>query len=481
MKNLNKIILVGLTAFWAACSNDAGAESGVSGATTEPSTSPMANLTDEQKVILTKSFKTLVDSAKYVLSSSDEIDDDGIWEPDSNYLEILRLTYPFDSKPEENFAYPSQNGRRKCNVSTYPADLGVVLKQSFNASASFSGPQKKTSSVISSKLVEMDGVPVIVKSVGTESSQNGYWGYGVSCSEYLNRFKQSCSESNGIFKDFGDGCRSLRLTMACSMFAPDGLTEDAVMDSFTEEYKNMCQDDSVKYASVENADDVIQACSGGGYVDMESSFYSTCPEPENNYDPVLDSLSVAWRIGLKRTFDAYREQFNVFKDTVDGTLHTYHYPELVFGDGVAYNSFPNGTDVVSAYREEGVYHLPDSLVEVFFPEAAQSPQVLEVLKRRNETYYIIVLKDIGAKGHILKSIGADEIRILDIVKSGESCTENNDVYYSVYLIKGSPEWDVSGKKIVRETYVSPLWKCDDQESLERIEPYGEWINQYGFV
>ena len=41
--------------------------------------------------------------------------------------------------------------------------------------------------------------------------------------------------------------------------------------------------------------------------------------------------------------------------------------------------------------------------------------------------------------------------------------------------------DVSGKKIVRETYVSPLWKCDDQESLERIEPYGEWINQYGFV
>jgi len=269
--------------------------------------------------------------------------------------------------------------------------------------------------------------------------------------------------------------------MACSMFAPDGLTEDAVMDSFTEEYKNMCQDDSVKYASVENADDVIQACSGGGYVDMESSFYSTCPEPENNYDPVLDSLSVAWRIGLKRTFDAYREQFNVFKDTVDGTLHMYHYPELVFGDGVAYNSFPNGTDVVSAYREEGVYHLPDSLVEVFFPEAAQSPQVFEVLKRRNETYYIIVLKDIGAKGHILKSIGADEIRILDIVKSGESCTENNDVYYSVYLIKGSPEWDVSGKKIVRETYVSPLWKCDDQESLERIEPYGEWINQYGFV
>ena len=252
MKNLNKVILVGLTAFWAACSNDAGAESGVSGATTEPSTSPMANLTDEQKVILTKSFKTLVDSAKYVLSSSDEVDDDGIWEPDSNYLEILRLTYPFDSKPEENFAYPSQNGRRKCNVSTYPADLGVVLKQSFNASASFSGPQKKTSSVISSKLVEVDGVPVIVKSVGTESFQNGYWGYGVSCSEYLNRFKQSCSESNGIFKDFGDGCRSLRLTMACSMFAPDGLTEDAVMDSFTEEYKNMCQDDSVKYASVEN-------------------------------------------------------------------------------------------------------------------------------------------------------------------------------------------------------------------------------------
>ena len=102
MKNLNKVILVGLTAFWAACSNDAGAESGVSGATTEPSTSPMANLTDEQKVILTKSFKTLVDSAKYVLSSSDEVDDDGIWEPDSNYLEILSVCCTYVSQIARN-------------------------------------------------------------------------------------------------------------------------------------------------------------------------------------------------------------------------------------------------------------------------------------------------------------------------------------------------------------------------------------------
>ena len=47
MRKLNKLILVGLVAFCASCSS----EQSTTGATTEPNTSPVAQLTDEQKVI----------------------------------------------------------------------------------------------------------------------------------------------------------------------------------------------------------------------------------------------------------------------------------------------------------------------------------------------------------------------------------------------------------------------------------------------
>ena len=42
MRKMYKVILAGVTAFLAACSNDASVDSGISGATTEPSTSPKA-------------------------------------------------------------------------------------------------------------------------------------------------------------------------------------------------------------------------------------------------------------------------------------------------------------------------------------------------------------------------------------------------------------------------------------------------------
>ena len=90
------------------------------------------------------------------------------------------------------------------------------------------------------------------------------------------------------------------------------------------------------------------------------------------------------------------------------------------------------------------------------------------------------MKDIGAKGHALNKIDASGIYVRDILKSGESCPEDADEYYSVYLIRGSTEWDISEKNIVRSTFVSPLWNCDDSESIERIEPYGEWTNRDGF-
>ena len=125
--------------------------------------------------------------------------------------------------------------------------------------------------------------------------------------------------------------------------------------------------------------------------------------------------------------------------------------------------------------------MPDSLLEVFFPKIAESPTAFKVLERRNAAYYIIVIEDVGTKGHILREIGDENIRITDIVKSGESCPEDTAVHYSAYLVRGTDNWELLEKSIVKKTFVSPLWNCDDPESLERIEPYGEWVNRFGVM
>ena len=118
---------------------------------------------------------------------------------------------------------------------------------------------------------------------------------------------------------------------------------------------------------------------------------------------------------------------------------------------------------------------------VFFHKVAESPTALKVLEKKNGTYYIVVIKDTGAKGHFLRSVGGDNIRITDIVKSGDTCPEDTTVHYSVYLVRGAADWNIVEKTITRETYESPLWNCDEPESLEQIEPYGEWVYPYGVI
>ena len=56
MRKLNKIILAGLVTILVSCSS----EQSTTGATTEPSSTPVA-LTDEQKAILAKSLLSLMD------------------------------------------------------------------------------------------------------------------------------------------------------------------------------------------------------------------------------------------------------------------------------------------------------------------------------------------------------------------------------------------------------------------------------------
>jgi hypothetical protein len=44
------------------------------------------------------------------------------------------------------------------------------------------------------------------------------------------------------------------------------------------------------------------------------------------------------------------------------------------------------------------------------------------------------------------------------------------------LLVDSPDWDVLVRPIVKTTYVSDNWNCDKPETLEKIEPYGEWVS-----
>ena len=43
------------------------------------------------------------------------------------------------------------------------------------------------------------------------------------------------------------------------------------------------------------------------------------------------------------------------------------------------------------------------------------------------------------------------------------------------LLANSPDWDALNRPIMKSTYVSDKWNCDNPESLAKIEPYGEWI------
>ena len=113
MRKMYKVILAGVTAFLAACSNDASVDSGISGATTEPSTSPKAELTEEQKAILANSLYTLVDSTK--VDSLKAIFGSDVTNIDYRYFG----TFPFSIKNDQVFSYPSKDGRKVCDVVTY--------------------------------------------------------------------------------------------------------------------------------------------------------------------------------------------------------------------------------------------------------------------------------------------------------------------------------------------------------------------------
>lgn len=486
MKTINKIIMSGLAAFLMSCS-DESATPDITGATTEPSTSPTANLTEEQKAILARSFYTLVDSSK--VDSLKAIFGTEITAINYKFFN----THPWSVKNDQVFSYPSKDGHKICDVVTYKqenrADQKGVLRAMFYTNYAYEKKCKYANSpyeekmcpaddylsiyggatIVDSKVIEVDGVPVVMKTVGSAGTSE-FYGYGVSCGEYLNEFKRSCSASNGLFLDLGDACYDNSLSLACASFIPEGKTPDEVLDSYTEAYKIQCLEDSIKYAPYDDENNALRD-----------------PYSDSLYrDSVLalnDSAS-EWGVNLKRSMYAYGWQFSIIDSTIevdeDGYLNGYEERDgsdlaFLLSDVLAYNTLPS-SEIADEYRKEGVYVLADSLVALFFSQTASSPFGVDGLKLdKEDSFYIVVLKDVGAKGHILTKIDANGIYVTDIVKSG-NCPEDAAVHYSMFLLANSPDWKVLNRPIVKTTYVSDNWNCDKPETLEKIEPYGEWSN-----
>lgn len=484
MRTVNKIIMSGLTAFLMSCSEDALTPE-YTGATTEPNSS--AELTEEQKAILAKSFNTLVDSTK--LDSLKAILGTEITEDNYRYFNII----PISVKNDQFFSYPSKDGRKVCDVVTFSQESkprvdrkGVFRAMSYDVHGvhcylkKMKGNEDYWAEVCSgeedyafahsyatyrmTKIIDVDGVPVIMNTVGTGGFES-FFGYGVSCGEYLKEFKQSCSASNGLFLDLGDACNMNDLSLACASFIPEGKTPDEVLNSYTEGYKIQCLEDSIKYAPYDDENYVYHdPFSDSLYKDSVSR---------------ISELVYEWKKAQKHSMYAYRWQFSIVDSTVgvDGYYQEREDDELELKHanslGFAYNTLPD-TKIADAYRKEGVYVLPDSLVAEFFPTLATYPAGIESLKwYPPEVFYIIVLKDVGAKGHLVTNYDADGIYVTDIVKSG-NCPEDTTVHYSMILLADSPDWNVLDRSIVKTTYVSDNWNCDKPETLEKIEPYGEW-------
>lgn len=484
MRKLNKLILVGLVAFWASCSN----EQSTTGATTEPSTAPVANLTDEQKAILARSLYTLVDPS--IADSLKEIFGSNINKIYNDYVHTL----PYSIKNTRVYHHPSKDKRKVCDIVNFTMENkvernGVLRAMSYDddhecahGSESYSICTSEEAAkdyfyvhpnetILATKIADVDGDTVVITTMGSRKMSNSFWGYGVSCTEALNQFKHSCDSLNGLFWDFGDGCSHDDLELACTSFIPEGQAWFDVLNTYFDVYKNQCQEDSISYAPFDDEN----------YV----------PVNPYTYQPYLDSMNrVAraekdWTETLKNTTFAYRWQFSIIDSSVKITVNgsdTYvryqEYPELGGYLGLGYNTLPN-IQIADAYRKEGVYVLPDSLVTKFFPKLAEFPGRLDEFRQarssKNSIYYLLVLKDVGTKGHLLNSIRPDGIYVTDIVKSGNSCPEDTTIHYSMILLADSPDWDVLNRPIVKTTYVSDKWNCDKPETLTKIEPYGEWI------
>ncbi len=488
-----------------ACSDSSSTNPDLSGSTNEPNAvAGDSTLTDERIAILEKSFDIFKGPNPIYIEDSfggPVNSDDDMWiEPDPQYVYVTdKILAPFGGwgGGRSQYRYRSEDRLRECFVESDSSGSAVFSTREYQKNPRYMNGfrYEHWSSIESARYTVEEGDTVVIKSVGTDMvATSGFWGLDYSCAEFLQNFKDDCKKQNGLFKDFGDGCRNGKPIVSCAFFLPEGATTQSYIDNYEQELIDFCKEDSLWYAPKDDPDHTPGSCMGRGGVDENGQSYSYTEcfylngepmdlsglEGGNKSDPEENSIYNDWRLNVKRTYDAYKKQFAVWGiDTMffgtDTVIYLKNYPELNSGDGFAYNTLLEG-GASKGYRTEGMYPLNDTLVGKFFPEVLNNPRMVQKLTddENSGTYFMVVLKDVGAKGHVLRSIGLDEILVTDVVKSGD-CPADEAVYYSAFLVKGYPDWDVSGKTVRRQVFESPLWNCNDPESLERVEPYGQWI------
>lgn len=513
-----QLVAGGCAALMFACSDSSSSpEPNVSGSTNEPNAGPIASDTTENQqpvvdlpedrvAILEKSFDIFKGPKPSYTEDSfgDPVNsDDGMWvEVDSLYEYIMeKIIAPFGGwgYGRSQYQYKSEDGFRECYVQSDSSGSAVYSSREYKTNARYDNifHYDYLSSVTSMRYTVLGSDTIVIKAVGTSKIEKGFWGLDYSCTEFLQNFKDDCAKENGLFKDFGDGCREERPLVSCAFFLPEGKSMQSYIDIYEQELIDFCMADSTMYSSKDDPDHAPGSCAGGSFIDengnsswREQCWYQNGEEmnlDEWREDRQIDSTKASaydeWADSLTLTPRKYLEQFAVYEAVVDGILHLYD-PDLGYKEGLAYNGFPEDPRAAS-YKEEGMYPLPDSLVGVFFPEMVKNPFWGDSVavssyqyKTGKHSFYMVVVKDVGEKGHGLTSVAADSVLVTDIVKVG-SCPEDVNVHYSVFLLQASPNWDVSDKKIVRRSVEAPLWNCDDPESLKKVDPYREWIAPNG--
>lgn len=511
-----QLVAGGCAALMFACSDSSSSpEPNVSGSTNEPNAGPIASDTTENQqpvvdlpedrvAILEKSFDIFKGPKPSYTEDSfgDPVNsDDGMWiEPDSQFVYIMeKIIVPFGGwgGGRSQYRYMSEDRLRECFVESDSSGSAVYSTREYQKNPRFLNGflYEHWESIESARYTVEDGDTVVIKSVGTGVATSGFWGLDYSCAEFLQNFKDDCKKQNGLFKDFGDGCRNGKPIVSCAFFLPEGSTTQSYIDNYEQELIDFCKEDSLWYAPKDDPAHTPGGCEGGGNFSFSGEYDSWQKCHYVNGDEInlddytdnrqIDSVKAAaydlWRDTLTLTSQSYREQFAVYREMVNGMLHLYN-PDLGFGEGVAYNSFPQDPRAES-FKEEGMYPLPDSLVGLFFPEMVKNPFWGDSVaisshqyKERSTAYYMVVLKDVGAKGHGLTKITADSVLVSDIVKIG-NCPEDAEIHYAVFLVAGNTEWNVSNKTVYHKAFDAPLWDCGKPESLDNVDPYREWVSE----
>ena len=148
-------------------------------------------LPEEQKAILASSLYTLVDSTK--VDSLKAIFGSDITKMDSRYIEYFDMR-PYSVVNNQVFSYPSKDGRKVCDVVTYEQENGKNQKGVFRAMSYDEHNHKckwegsryeelncladdylathRYETIVDSKIIDVDGVPVVLKMIGAKS-KNG--------------------------------------------------------------------------------------------------------------------------------------------------------------------------------------------------------------------------------------------------------------------------------------------------------------------